>query len=69
MSISQQSSLKNLKSGAHVHMMGICGTAMASLAGLLKDRGFTRKGKLHSLLMNVISESEQAAKTTTESES
>ncbi len=29
-----------LKSGAHIHMMGICGTAMASLAGLLKDRGF-----------------------------
>jgi UDP-N-acetylmuramate: L-alanyl-gamma-D-glutamyl-meso-diaminopimelate ligase len=30
----------DLKPGAHVHMMGICGTAMASLAGLLKDRGF-----------------------------
>lgn len=29
-----------LKAGAHVHLMGICGTAMASLAGLLKDRGF-----------------------------
>ncbi len=29
-----------LKPGAHVHMMGICGTAMASLAGLLKDRGY-----------------------------
>ena len=26
--------------GAHIHLMGICGTAMASLAGLLKDRGF-----------------------------
>lgn len=30
----------DLKPGAHVHFMGICGTAMASLAGLLKDRGF-----------------------------
>ena len=30
----------SLKAGAHVHMMGICGTAMASLAGLLKDRGY-----------------------------
>jgi len=29
-----------LKPGAHVHLMGICGTAMASLAGLLKDRGY-----------------------------
>lgn len=29
-----------LKSGAHVHLMGICGTAMASLAGLLKTRGY-----------------------------
>lgn len=29
-----------IKKGAHVHMMGICGTAMASLAGLLKDRGY-----------------------------
>lgn len=39
-----QASLKNLKSGSHVHMMGICGTAMASLAGLLKDRGFKVSG-------------------------
>lgn len=29
-----------LRPGCHVHLMGICGTAMASLAGLLKDRGF-----------------------------
>ena len=29
-----------LAPGAHIHMMGICGTAMASLAGLLKDRGY-----------------------------
>lgn len=33
-----------LKPGAHVHMMGICGTAMASLAGLLKDRGYRVTG-------------------------
>jgi UDP-N-acetylmuramate: L-alanyl-gamma-D-glutamyl-meso-diaminopimelate ligase len=34
----------NLKSGGHVHLMGVCGTAMASLAGLLKDRGFKVTG-------------------------
>lgn len=39
-----QASLKNLKPGSHVHLMGICGTAMASLAGLLKDRGFKVSG-------------------------
>lgn len=33
-----------LKPGSHVHMMGICGTAMASLAGLLKDRGYKVTG-------------------------
>ena len=41
---SHQSSLKTLKTGAHVHLMGICGTAMASLAGLLKDKGFKVTG-------------------------
>ncbi|MGZ3692368.1 MAG: UDP-N-acetylmuramate--L-alanine ligase, partial [Pseudobdellovibrio sp.] len=39
-----QSSIKNLQKGAHIHLMGICGTAMASLAGLLKDRGFKVSG-------------------------
>lgn len=34
----------DLKPGSHIHMMGICGTAMASLAGLLKDRGFRVTG-------------------------
>jgi UDP-N-acetylmuramate: L-alanyl-gamma-D-glutamyl-meso-diaminopimelate ligase len=34
----------DLKPGAHVHFMGICGTAMASLAGLFKDRGFKVTG-------------------------
>ena len=33
-----------LKPNAHIHLMGICGTAMASLAGLLKDRGFKVTG-------------------------
>jgi UDP-N-acetylmuramate: L-alanyl-gamma-D-glutamyl-meso-diaminopimelate ligase len=33
-----------IKPGAHIHFMGICGTAMASLAGLLKDRGFKVTG-------------------------
>src|SRR5258705_8789267 len=26
--------------GKHIHLIGICGTAMASLAGMLKQRGF-----------------------------
>lgn len=34
----------NLKPGAHVHLMGICGTAMASLAGLLKESGYKVTG-------------------------
>src|ERR1017187_9136698 len=28
----------------HVHLIGICGTAMASLAGMLKQRGFQVTG-------------------------
>jgi len=44
MSNQNQSSLKKIKFGAHVHLMGICGTAMASLAGLLKDKGFKVTG-------------------------
>ncbi len=35
---------KNLKPGAHIHLMGICGTAMGGLAGLLKDLGFKITG-------------------------
>ena len=38
------SSINNLKPGSRIHLMGICGTAMASLAGLLKDRGFIVTG-------------------------
>jgi UDP-N-acetylmuramate: L-alanyl-gamma-D-glutamyl-meso-diaminopimelate ligase len=32
--------MKTLKQGAHIHLIGICGTAMASLAGLLKSQGY-----------------------------
>lgn len=39
-----QSNLKNLKAGSCVHLMGICGTAMASLAGLLQDMGYKVTG-------------------------
>ena len=28
----------------HVHLIGICGTAMASLAGMLQQRGFRVSG-------------------------
>lgn len=38
------SSLVGLKAGAHIHLMGICGTAMASLAGLLQGRGYRITG-------------------------
>ncbi len=34
----------DLKKGGHVHLMGICGTAMASLAGLLKAAGYKVTG-------------------------
>lgn len=33
-----------IAAGSHIHLMGICGTAMASLAGLLKDKGFKVTG-------------------------
>ena len=36
--------MQNLKPGAHIHLIGICGTAMASLAGILKDLGFRVTG-------------------------
>lgn len=36
--------ISSLGKGCHVHLVGICGTAMASLAGLLKDRGFKVTG-------------------------
>lgn len=38
------SPISNLKPGSHIHLIGICGTAMASLAGILKDLGFKVTG-------------------------
>lgn len=35
---------KSIKNFQSVHLMGICGTAMASLAGLLKDQGYQVTG-------------------------
>ncbi len=40
----QNLSLNNLKLGSHIHLMGICGTAMASLAGILIEQGFKVTG-------------------------
>lgn len=34
----------NINPGAHIHLIGICGTAMASLAGLFKDKGYNVTG-------------------------
>lgn len=34
----------DLKEGSRIHLMGICGTAMGSLAGILKGRGFEVTG-------------------------
>lgn len=36
--------MKTLKKGDHIHLIGICGTAMASLAGILQDLGFKVTG-------------------------
>jgi UDP-N-acetylmuramate: L-alanyl-gamma-D-glutamyl-meso-diaminopimelate ligase len=33
-----------MEQGKHIHLIGICGTAMASLAGMLKQRGFRVTG-------------------------
>lgn len=40
----QRGQIPNLRSGAHIHLMGICGTAMGSLAGLLKEQGYKVTG-------------------------
>lgn len=37
-------SVVDLKAGSHIYLMGICGTAMASLAGILKAKGFQVSG-------------------------
>ncbi|MEZ0392405.1 MAG: UDP-N-acetylmuramate:L-alanyl-gamma-D-glutamyl-meso-diaminopimelate ligase [Pseudobdellovibrionaceae bacterium] len=39
-----QATTIDVKPGGRIHLMGICGTAMASLAGLLKDRGYQITG-------------------------
>lgn len=36
--------MQKLTPGSHIHLIGICGTAMASLAGILKDLGFKVTG-------------------------
>ena len=33
-----------MSNGKHIHLIGICGTAMASLAGMLQQRGFRVTG-------------------------
>lgn len=34
----------HLKTGSHIHFIGICGTGMAGLAGLLKEKGYKVTG-------------------------
>lgn len=41
--------LGQLNKGAHVHLMGICGTAMGSLAGILKSMGYQVSGSDQSV--------------------
>ena len=36
--------LKTMTNPKHIHLIGICGTAMASLAGMLQERGFRVTG-------------------------
>jgi UDP-N-acetylmuramate: L-alanyl-gamma-D-glutamyl-meso-diaminopimelate ligase len=36
--------IANLKPGAHIHLIGICGTAMGSLAGIFKSLGYEVTG-------------------------
>jgi UDP-N-acetylmuramate: L-alanyl-gamma-D-glutamyl-meso-diaminopimelate ligase len=36
--------IQNLNRDAHIHLMGICGVGMSSLAGMLKERGYTVTG-------------------------
>ena len=35
---------RDLKKGDHIHLMGVCGTAMGSLAGILKEQGYKVTG-------------------------
>ena len=36
--------IQNLNRDAHIHLMGICGVGMSSMAGMLKERGYTVTG-------------------------
>ncbi|UCE35542.1 MAG: UDP-N-acetylmuramate:L-alanyl-gamma-D-glutamyl-meso-diaminopimelate ligase [Deltaproteobacteria bacterium] len=36
--------IQNLNRDAHIHLMGICGVGMSSLAGMLKERGYAVTG-------------------------
>lgn len=44
MNEAKRARLDGLKSGRHVHLIGICGSAMASMAGLLQLRGWRVTG-------------------------
>ena len=35
--------------GGHIHLMGICGVAMSSIAGMLKEKGYTITGSDHNM--------------------
>ena len=39
----------------HIHLIGICGTAMASLAGLLQQKGHRITGSDHFVIANRVS--------------
>jgi UDP-N-acetylmuramate: L-alanyl-gamma-D-glutamyl-meso-diaminopimelate ligase len=50
-----------IKSGAHIHLMGICGVAMSSLAGMLNEKGYKITGSdqniyppMSTLLQNLL---------------
>ena len=36
--------MNDLKTGAHVHLIAVCGVGMAPLAGLLKAQGYRVTG-------------------------
>jgi UDP-N-acetylmuramate: L-alanyl-gamma-D-glutamyl-meso-diaminopimelate ligase len=38
-----------LPRNAHIHLMGICGVGMSSLAGMLKEKGYTITGSDHNI--------------------
>jgi len=40
----QLEKFRDLNKGDHIHLMGVCGTAMGSLAGLLKEQGYKVTG-------------------------